>query len=123
MGAIGEGKDSAFFRVNVPESISSRFEGLTASLGISIIPTINLPSTQPTSTALTTSKSTAKDSLLLAKNLLDNFINYALSFSRTLPGTSESFIPARIITEWYNGTVKRAQTDPVGFFNNLMKNQ
>lgn len=128
MGAIGEGKESAFFRVKVPESISSKFEVLTASLGISIVPTINLSST---STAVSivpsqTDSSTAKDSVKLAKKLLENFVNYTLSFSRSFPtssDTNEPFIPAKIITDWYNGTVRRAQIDPVGFYNNLMKNE
>ena len=161
LGSIGEGKDSAFFKVKVPESIANRFEVLTASLGISIVPTFNLPTTinissninsnisgnSTLSLSLSSSSSlsssliasliaskpslvspssseAAINSLLLARKLLENFVNYALSFSQsfpTSPDTKESFIPAKIITDWYNGTVRRAQLDPVGFFQNLMK--
>ena len=135
--------------------------GKTASLGISIVPTFNLPTTinissninsnisgnSTLSLSLSSSSSlsssliasliaskpslvspssseAAINSLLLARKLLENFVNYALSFSQsfpTSPDTKESFIPAKIITDWYNGTVRRAQLDPVGFFQNLMK--
>lgn len=127
LGAIGEGKESAFFKVHVPESISNRFETLSASIGISILPTINLSNQfgslivkTPTPTAMPL----AKDSLTVAKKLLDNFVNYALSYSRTFTVDSgnEAYIPAKIITDWYNNTVRKAQMDPIGFFNKLMRN-
>lgn len=129
LGAIGEGKESAFFKVQVPESIASRFEVLGISLGVSIIPTINLPQPpplpQPKSTALVP-VSSANDSLRVAKKLLDNFVNYALSYSRTFTtatDTNEAFIPAKIITDWYSNTVRKAQLDPVGFFNKIMRSE
>lgn len=125
LGAIGEGKESAFFKVQVPESISSHLEVLGISLGVSIIPTINLPpSLQLKQSPVCTS--TVNDSLRVAKKLLDNFVNYALSYSRTFTSatdTNEAFIPAKIITDWYNNTVRKVQVDPVGFFNKIMKSE
>lgn len=69
------------------------------------------------------SLSSAKDALTVAKKLLDNFINYALSYSRTFTVDSgnESYIPAKIITDWYNSTVRKAQMDPIGFYNKLTR--
>lgn len=128
LGAIGEGKESAFFKVQVPESISNRFEVLSASLGISILPTINLPSQSGQLVLKSTSATVptpAKESLNVAKKLLDNFVNYALSYSRTFTVDSgnESYIPARIITDWYDNTVRKAQMDPMGFFAKLMRSE
>ena len=125
LGAIGEGKESAFFKVQVPDGIASRFEVLNISVGVSIIPTINLP--QQTSRSLVaqgTQASAVADPLRVAKKLLDNFVNYALSYSRTFATAgedNEAFIPAKIITDWYNNTLRKAQMDPVGFFNRIMK--
>jgi protein Hikeshi len=131
LGAIGEGKESAFFKVQVPESIANRFEILSASIGISILPTMNLPgpssslivprSLASSSSSVTATIASAKESLTVAKKLLDNFINYALSYSRTFTVDSgnESYIPAKIITDWYNNTVRKAQMDPIGFYNKL----
>lgn len=130
MGSIGEGKESAFFKVDVPEGVASRFEILHVSIGISMIPTSNLPGLSqalvPASSTTPSPINTRNDSLKVAKKLLDNFINYALSFSRTFTvdtGTNESYIPAKIITDWYNSTVRRSQIDPEGFVNKLMKEE
>lgn len=125
MGAIGEGKESAFFKVQVPESIAHRFEVLGISLGVSIIPTINLPS--KSNSLVPAASSSVNDSLRVAKKLLDNFVNYALSYSRTFTTTNtdthDAFIPAKIITDWYNNTVRKVQMDPVGFFNKIMRSE
>lgn len=126
LGYIGEGKESAIFRVTLPVNMVDS-DHLGASLGILIVPTSNIPAS--TDLALTTvqnpvsyRKSVANDSLQIAKKLLDNFISYALSFSRTFVESGhEAFIPAKIITDWYNSTVKKTQLDPEGFLNRLMK--
>ena len=71
-----------------------------------------------------TQASAVADPLRVAKKLLDNFVNYALSYSRTFATAgedNEAFIPAKIITDWYNNTLRKAQMDPVGFFNRIMK--
>lgn len=126
LGAIGEGKESAFFKVQVPDGIASRFEVLNISVGVSIIPTINLPLPPQTSRSLVVqgTQASVADPLRVAKKLLDNFVNYALSYSRTFATAgeaNEAFIPAKIITDWYNNTLRKAQMDPVGFFNRIMK--
>ena len=134
LGAIGEGRESAFFKVQVPDSTASRFEILTISLGISIIPTINLPQLKPPTAlvpipvpvpVITPPSVPANESLRVAKKLLDNFINYALSYSRDFKtgDANEAFIPAKIITDWYNNTVRKVQMDPVGFLNKIMKSE
>ena len=130
MGAIGEGKESAFFKVQVPESIANRFEVLSASIGISILPTMNLPNQSVVSLVIkqpsvSTTIASAKESLTVAKKLLENFVNYALSYSRTfaIDSGNESYIPSKIITDWYNNTVRKAQMDPIGFFNKLMRTE
>ena len=121
MGAIGEGKESAFFKVQVPESIACRLEALRVSLGVSIIPSVELPQ----STALLPITPSTKDPLLVAKKLLNNFVNYALSYSRTFThnDTNEPFIPAKIITDWYGNAVRKAQMDPVGFLDKIMRSE
>lgn len=129
MGAIGEGKESAFFKVQVPESIANRFQVLSASIGITILPTMNLPNQSASlvikQPSVSTKISSAKESLTVAKELLDSFVNYALSYSRTFAFDSgnESYIPAKIITDWYNNAVRKAQMDPIGFFNKLMRTE
>lgn len=135
MGVIGEGKESAFFKVVVPSSIAMDGRSLLASLGISILPTNQIP--QETSLVLSSSpainnNSTVSESLLVAKKLLENFVNYALSFATTFSSGNVAvssaeegvtYIPAKIVTEWYNGTLRKAQMDPIGFVKRLLKDE
>lgn len=131
MGVIGEGKESAFFKVVVPSSIAIDGRSLLASLGISILPTNQIP--QETSLVLSSSpaingNSTVSESLLVAKKLLENFVNYALSFATTFSSGNVAdegvtYIPAKIVTEWYNGTLRKAQMDPIGFVKRLLKDE
>lgn len=128
---MGEGKESVFFKIKIPEGLltSDSVEVLSASLGISIIPTVTLPNQNQTNKSLVlaspnTLNPNPTDSLMVAKKLLENFVNYALSYSQTFLETgNEAFIPAKVITDWYNNTVRKVQLDPVAFFNRLMKSE
>ena len=120
LGALKADKPSAIFKISLPTALMSSTETLLISLGISL----QSPSTgadlqlsRPTPTTPAASNSTY--ALLVAKKLLDSFVNYALSFAQSVNG--ESFVPGRIISEWYAGTVRRAQVDPEGFLKQLMK--
>lgn len=131
LGSMGEGKESVFFKIKIPEGLltSDSVEVLSASLGISIIPTVTLPNQNQTNKSLVlaspnTLNPNPTDSLMVAKKLLENFVNYALSYSQTFLETgNEAFIPAKVITDWYNNTVRKVQLDPVAFFNRLMKSE
>ena len=109
----------------VPESIACRFEVLTVSIVISITPTASITSLVPVnSQTLSASSSLAlkETAITVTRRLLDNFINYTLSYSRTFGGEgTESYVPAKTITDWYNNTLKKIQNDSIGFFNTLLR--
>jgi hypothetical protein len=110
--ALGPGKLSAVF--SLPEaSVHVPF-----SIGISLQSPESLPQASP---ALTL----AKPSLVVetSKQLLRNFTNYALSFAQVMhvpgdaPGTA--YVPVRVVNDWLDKTMRKAQLDPEGFVQRL----
>ncbi len=117
LGALRSDKASAIFKITLPVMMAAS-ETLLISLGISLQPaSSDLQVTRPAPVA-----SSSSYALLVAKKLLDNFVNYALSFAQSfVEGGGESFVPGKIITEWYASTLRKAQADPEGFLKQLMK--
>lgn len=123
LGFLSGEKQSAIFKLSLPPAIVASTELLTVSIGISLQPATASNESSLSLVRPQATQSTSQYALTVAKKLLDNFVNYALSFSRTfveVPG-GESFVPAKIISEWYAGTVRKAQADPDGFLRHLMR--
>ena len=109
LGAINNNKPSAIFKVTTAQNKNNQLtteplhsslqsNNLKKQLGIAIVETaqVTLPTT--TMTNYTSSLTTVQ----LIKNIINNFVNYASSFSfcpnPQLP--SVTFIPTKVVNEW-----------------------
>lgn len=92
------------------------------SVGISLLPATAMEAQLALAPRSTVPANPSQYALIVAKKLLANFVNYALSFSRTFVETGgESFVPAKVITDWFAGTERKVQADPEGFLKQLLR--
>lgn len=61
-----------------------------------------------------------EEALIIAQKLLENFMNFYMSFTGRAIGGNES-IPAKVLQDWYNGLIKKAKSEPAVFSSIIEK--
>lgn len=106
VGALGCGLSSTIVPLPCTPPATPSF-----ALGLSLLPPgapVPAPAPIPPAPALI---------LDVSRRLLQSFVNYALSFAQTIQGTP--CVPVRVINDWFDRTMHRAQVDPDGFLARL----
>jgi hypothetical protein len=83
-----------------------------AQIGISIEPLAQLAQQTPVSNA---TPSNLNSFVQFTQKMLENFVNYATSFSITqaqmTPNPSENFVPMSVVQKWYSTFERRLASD------------
>jgi len=116
LGAIGNEKQSAIFKVNLPAMEASDLAGSPVTVGISIEPVAVI---QSQLTALEADKGTASTALVrrppgtkvLAQRIIKNAFNFLASFAGGGPGGSE-VVPLKSFQDWWVKFERRIEVDP-----------
>ncbi|XP_019865549.1 protein OPI10 homolog [Aethina tumida] len=119
LGYISNSKPSAIFKISKLKKLeemgdySNQMFGQTnivhnAQIGISIEP---LGSIQEVNTS-----NTPQDNFTFAQKMLENFMNYVLSYSTTqasmTPDVNATYVPLSTIQNWYTNFERRLQQNP-----------
>lgn len=85
----------------------------TAQIGISVEPLTQLQTQVPVSNAAVSGADSYSD---FTRKMLENFFNYASSFALTqaqmTPMPTESFVPLKILQNWYTTFQRRLEQNP-----------
>lgn len=122
LGKITNQKPSAIFRVNKLKDEESKsnivlFSGFQHStavptdglLGISVEPLAQLEQqVQPSQINPTTVASNVE----FVSKMLNNFVNYVMSFVQTVPGTSTQIVPVNVVQNWFNNFQHKISENP-----------
>ena len=111
LGAIGNEKPSALFRVNIPDSLS----GGEVNLGISVEPVRNIQA-QMAQLQQTPSSSNAVakrplDTRVLAQRIIKNAFNFLASFAGNTANGIE-VVPLKSFQDWWTKFERKVQNDP-----------
>jgi hypothetical protein len=116
LGAIGNEKPSALFRVELP-SVSVAGGGGEVNLGISVEPVANiqaqmaqLQQQRPTSSSATSAKRTP-NTTVLAQRIIKNAFNFLAGFAGNTANGIE-VIPLKSFQDWWTKFERRIQNDP-----------
>ncbi|EXJ76776.1 uncharacterized protein A1O5_01284 [Cladophialophora psammophila CBS 110553] len=118
LGAIGNEKPSALFRVNLPDSIANNPSAGQVNLGISVEPAQNIQAqmAQIQQQSPTASNSTAlvkrpPDTRVLAQRIIRNAFNFLASFAGNTANGIE-VVPLKSFQDWWTKFERRVQNDP-----------
>ncbi|KIW90766.1 uncharacterized protein Z519_08549 [Cladophialophora bantiana CBS 173.52] len=118
LGAIGNEKPSALFRVNLPDSIANNPSAGQVNLGISVEPAQNIQAqmAQLQQQSPTASNSTAlvkrpPDTRVLAQRIIRNAFNFLASFAGNTANGIE-VVPLKSFQDWWTKFERRVQNDP-----------
>ena len=111
LGGLANEKQSAIFKVNLPESTASG----TVNLGISVEPMQNIEQQmiqlqnerQSNSTALVKAGPTTK---VLAQRIIKHAFNFISGFSGTIAG--QEVVPLKSFQDWWTKFERRIDNDP-----------
>ncbi|KAI1615058.1 hypothetical protein EDD37DRAFT_395415 [Exophiala viscosa] len=110
LGAIGNEKPSALFKVNIPDSMAAG----EVNLGISVEPAQNIQAQmsqlqQKSSTAMVVAKR-PPDTRVLAQRIIKNAFNFLASFGGSVNGVE--VVPVKSFQDWWTKFERRVQNDP-----------
>jgi hypothetical protein len=116
LGAIGNEKPSALFRVNLPEALAnaSPVGGGEVNLGISVEPAQNIQAQMEQLHQHPTPNTVTKrppDTRLLAQRIIKNAFNFLSSFAGNTANGIE-VIPLKSFQDWWSKFERRVQNDP-----------
>ncbi|KIY03920.1 uncharacterized protein Z520_00612 [Fonsecaea multimorphosa CBS 102226] len=119
LGAIGNEKPSALFRVNLPDAIANNPSAGQVNLGISVEPAENIQAQmlqlqQQSPTAASNSTAVAKrppDTRVLAQRIIRNAFNFLASFAGNTANGVE-VVPLKSFQDWWTKFERRVQNDP-----------
>jgi protein Hikeshi len=60
----------------------------------------------------TVTPSTIASNVEFVSKMLENFVNYAMSFVQTVPGSSVQIVPLNVIQTWYHNFQRRIADNP-----------
>lgn len=123
LGYISNGKPSAIFKISQlkklheleTQEVEMQFGGTheishIAQVGISIEPEISVVQQTPT---ISNDVNTYFE---FGKKMLENFMNYASSFTITqaqmLPNPNETYVPLSTVTNWFSNFQRRLEQNP-----------
>ncbi|KIW33601.1 uncharacterized protein PV07_00437 [Cladophialophora immunda] len=118
LGAIGNEKPSALFRVNLPEAIANNPSAGQVNLGISVEPAENiqaqmlqLQQQSPTVSNATALVKRPPDTRVLAQRIIRNAFNFLASFAGNTANGIE-VVPLKSFQDWWTKFERRVQNDP-----------
>ncbi|OAP62934.1 hypothetical protein AYL99_02161 [Fonsecaea erecta] len=118
LGAIGNEKPSALFRVNLPDAIANNPSAGQINLGISVEPADNIQAQmlqlQQQSPSASNSTAVAKrppDTRVLAQRIIRNAFNFLASFAGNTANGIE-VVPLKSFQDWWTKFERRVQNDP-----------
>ena len=118
LGAIGNEKPSALFRVNLPEGLANGPDGAgEVNLGISVEPAQNIQAQMaqlqqhPLSTSNSAVAKRPPDTRLLAQRIIKNAFNFLSSFAGNTANGIE-VVPLKSFQDWWTKFERRVQNDP-----------
>jgi len=111
LGGLANEKQSAIFKVNVPDATTNN----TVNLGISVEPTANIEQQmiqlqnekQASSTALVNAGPSTK---VLAQRIISHAFNFISSFSGNVDG--QEVVPLKSFQDWWTKFEQRIKNDP-----------
>jgi protein Hikeshi len=118
LGALGEGKVSAIFKVNLPDTTTNPAGSGECRVGISVEPVesirgqleaLEAEKAQTQSGAGPGGKPSTK---VLAQRIIQNAFNFLASFSGTLGPGGQEVVPLKSFEEWWKKFERRVEVDP-----------